>query len=262
MRHQLLAILLCGSALACASTPVRDPTSERALTSQQIESSKTVLDLADLSANPTHYTWFDFRPNVKKLILAGAPESEHVAILWYTVPDGRVGLHRHPKTESVYVIDGAQTDGKGTYAKGTVYFNPPGSGHEIKDSSGFFLLAYAAAPDFKNTSGLSEYTPLRIDTTDPASLRGASAPLAGSGVRTLDIALDGSGGMSGRLIELTLPDDRCEYVGNYLLVLAGRCRLSDTTLGEQSLIVAKGVKPESFQLSAAGGPCRALGVSF
>ena len=55
----------------------------------------------------------DFRPNVQKLILAGAPETEHIAILWYTVTDGGVGLHYHAKTESVYVIDGTQTDAKG-----------------------------------------------------------------------------------------------------------------------------------------------------
>lgn len=256
--RRLFPLLLC----ACAgATPApRDTTSEPALTAKQ--ASKMVLDLGDVAANPAHYTWFDFRPNVKKLILAGAPETEHVAILWYTVPDGRVGLHRHPKTESVYVIDGAQTDGKGTYGKGTVYFNPPGSGHEIKDSSGFFLLAYAAAPDFKNTSELTPYTPVRIDTTDPTTMRGAAVAPAGSGVRTLDVALDGSGGMSARWIELTLQDDRYEYVGNYLLVLDGSCQVGEATLGKQSLAVTPGVTPESFQLAAAAGPCRALGVSF
>jgi quercetin dioxygenase-like cupin family protein len=185
--RQLLVLLFC----ACASAvPSPATLGEPALTS------KTVLDLGDVTANPDHYGWFDFRPNVKKLILAGAPETEHVAILWYTAPGGRVGLHRHPRTESVYVIDGAQTDGKGTYSKGTLYFNPPGSAHEIKDSSGFFLLAYAAAPDFEDTGELAEYTPVRIDTGD-APLPGASLAPAGSGVRTLDIALDRSGGMSG-----------------------------------------------------------------
>ena len=254
MRHLLvLELLFC----ACASvTPPPSTTSEQAPTS------KTVLDLGDVTANPARYTWFDFRPNVKKLILAGAPETEHVAILWYTVPNGRVGLHRHPKTESVYVMAGAQTDGKGTYSQGTVYFNPPGSAHEIQDSSGFFLLAYAAAPDFEHTSELAQYTPVRIDTTDPTSMRGASLAPAGSGVRTLDVALDGAGGMSGRLIELTLPEDRYEYVGNYLLVLDGSCQLEHATLGKRSLAVTKGVKPETFQLATAGGPCRVLGVSF
>src|ERR1700712_5738755 len=73
-------------------------------------STKTVLDLTDVKTNPDKYTWFDFRPNIKKLILAGAAETEHIAILWYTVMDGGVALHYHSKTESVYVIDGTQTD--------------------------------------------------------------------------------------------------------------------------------------------------------
>src|SRR5438477_9009940 len=128
-------------------------------------SAATVLDLDDVKTNPGPYDWFDFRPNVKKLVLAGVPESEHVAILWYTITDGAVGLHYHAKTESVFVIDGTQTDGKGVYPTGTVYFNPPGSGHEIMHSSGFFLLAYAAPPDFANTSLIGEYTPIRIDTS-------------------------------------------------------------------------------------------------
>lgn len=251
--RRLLALLL----LACSSSA-----SPRSTTSEQALSSKTILDLQDVSANPAGYEWFDFRPNVKKLILAGAAETEHVAILWYTVPDGRVGLHRHAQTEAVYVIDGSQTDAKGTYATGTIYFNPPGSGHALEDSSGLFLLAYAAPPDFKDTASIVDYTPLRLDTTDPALLSDAAPPPAGSGVRTLDIALDSSGGMSGRLIELSSPEDRYEYVGNYLLVLEGTCQLSESALGKQSLVVARSVKPEPFAIAAAGGPCRLLGVSF
>ena len=82
----------------------------------------TVLDLNDLKKNPANHAWFDFRPNVKKLILAGDANSEHVSILWYTVANGSVGLHYHAKTESVYVIDGTQTDGKGTYPTASLYF--------------------------------------------------------------------------------------------------------------------------------------------
>src|SRR4051812_1799542 len=59
----------------------------------------TILDLNDLKKNPANYTWFDFRPNVKKLILSGDANSEHVSILWYTVANGSVGLHYHAKTE-------------------------------------------------------------------------------------------------------------------------------------------------------------------
>jgi hypothetical protein len=222
-----------------------------------------VLELADLTANPSHYEWFDFRPNVKKLILAGAPETEHVAILWYTVPDGHVGLHRHSKTESVYVIDGSQTDGKGAYPKGTVYFNPPGSGHEITNSSGFFLLAYAAPPDFAHTDDIAEYTPVRIDTADPQLMSAPETGTTGTGTHTVDIPLDSAGGMSGRFIEITSPEGRYEYLGNYLLVLGGSCQVSGVPLGKQALVVAKSVKPESFQVAApASSSCLALGVSF
>ena len=99
---------------------------------------ETVLDLDDVTTNPGGpYDWFDFKPNVKKLILAGAPETQHVAILWYTITEGAVGLHYHAKTESVFVIDGTQTDAKGVYPTGTVYFNPPGSGHEIMHTRDF-----------------------------------------------------------------------------------------------------------------------------
>src|SRR3954452_14402017 len=135
-------IVVCGlvGASACSSTD--DPVQPKEL------STATAFDLADVKANPGSYEFMDFKTNVKKLILAGAPETEHIAILWYTVTDGGVGLHYHAKTESVYVIDGTQTDAKGTYPTGTVYFNPPGSGHQITDSSGFFVLAYAAPPHF------------------------------------------------------------------------------------------------------------------
>lgn len=249
----LLALLL----LACSSqTPPRDTTGEQAL------SSRVLLDLAELQAAPARQEWFDFRPNVKKLILAGDAETEHVAILWYTVPDGRVGLHRHAKTESVYVIDGSQTDHKGTYGKGTLYFNPPGSGHELRDSSGLFLLAYAAPPDFADTAALADYTPLRLDTTDPELLSAAAPPAAASGVRTLELGLDPTGGMSGRVIELSRPGDRYEYVGNYLLVLDGTCQLPEGALGKQALVVARSLEPEPFHIISSGGPCRLLGVSF
>jgi ChrR Cupin-like domain len=251
-------VLLLVSGLGCtSSSPPRDTTSAAA------PSSKTVLDLADVTANPTHYEWFDFRPNVKKLILAGAPETEHVAILWYTVPDGHVGLHRHDKTESVYVIDGSQTDGKGVYPKGVVYFNPPGSGHEITNSSGFFLLAYSAPPDFKNTEAIGPYTPVRLDTADPKLMSAAETAPTSTGTHTVPIPLESSGGMSGRFIEITSPQDRYEYLGNYLLVLGGSCQVSGVPLGKQALVVAKSVKPESFQVAApAASTCLAMGVSF
>ncbi len=226
-------------------------------------SSKTVLDLNDVRASPAEYEWFDFRPNVQKLILSGAAETEHVAILWYTVTDGSVGLHYHSKTESVYVIDGTQTDAKGVYPTGTVYFNPPGSGHAIMQSSGFFVLAYASPPDFAGTDLIEEYTPLRVDTAAPDLMLTYPFEQLGAGLRAFEAPLSSAGGMSARFIELTPPVDEYEYVGNYLLVLDGSCDLAGRTFGADTLIVAKALEPEAFNVTATrGGPCLAMGVSF
>jgi len=225
-------------------------------------SAKTVLDLGDVKDNPGGYGWFDFRPNVQKLILSGAAETEHIAILWYTAKAGGVGLHRHSKTESVYVIEGSQTDAKGVYPTGTVYFNPPGSGHQITNSSGFFILAYASPPDFTNTALIDEYTPIRIDTKAPDFMNEHPFERKAS-MRTFAVPLDSGGGLSGKFIEVTSAEERHQYDGNYLLVLDGSCVIEGVPLGEQTLVVAKTVHPEPFTVSAAkGSTCLAMGVSF
>jgi hypothetical protein len=224
--------------------------------------SSTVLDVNDVKTNPEPYAWFDFKPNVKKLILAGAAETEHIAILWYTVADGGVGLHYHSKTESVYVIDGTQTDAKGVYTDGTVYFNPPGSGHQISDSSGFFLLAYAAPPDFANTDLIEPYTPVRIDTTDPDLTTTYDFSEEAAGVQTYVVPLVETGGLSSKLIETTSTTPM-SYEGNYLLVLEGSCDIEGVTLGQGKLVVAKALAPQSYAVSAsADSTCLAMGVSF
>jgi hypothetical protein len=256
----LAAVLACTA--ACSSD---DDSTDMTPELPDLEglSTKTELDLNDVKTNPEGYEWFDFRPNVQKLILSGAAETEHVAILWYTVTDGAVGLHYHSKTESVYVIDGTQTDAKGVYPTGTVYFNPPGSGHQISDSSGFFVLAYASPPDFMSTDLIEEYTPVRIDTADPELM--SSYPLADdeTGMRTFDVPLDTAGGMSGKFIEVTAADLDYEYVGNYVLVLEGSCDIEGKAFGPQMLVVAKELAPEPFNVAAsAGGSCLAMGVSF
>ncbi len=204
----------------------------------------TVLDLDALKADPDKYDWFDFRPNVLKLILAGAAETEHIAILWYTVEDGAVGLHYHSKTESVYVIDGTQTDAKDTYPTGTVYFNPPGSGHEISDSSGFFLLALCGPPDFMATDSIEEYEPIRIDTEDEDLTTEYPFEEAAADVSKFEVPLDAAGGMSAELIETSSGDDYA-FTGNYVLVLEGSCEVDGETYAEDMLVVTKDVEPHA-----------------
>jgi ChrR Cupin-like domain len=164
-------------------------------------SRSTVVDLNDLTTNPSNYDFFTFRPNLEKLILSGAPESEHISILWYTIPNGSVGRHYHAMTESVYAIDGTQTDAKGVYPTGSLYFNPPGSGHEISDSTGFFILAYASPPDFTNTALIEEYTPVQINTADPNLETTYAFETVQEGVSIYTIPLDPEGGMSSQFIK-------------------------------------------------------------
>jgi hypothetical protein len=225
-------------------------------------SASTVLSVDDVAATPEPYDWFDFRPNVKKLILAGAAETQHIAILWYTVTDGGVGLHYHSKTESVYVIDGTQTDAKGVYGDGTVYFNPPGSGHQITDSSGFFLLAYAAPPDFVSTNLIEAYTPVRIDTTDANLTTTYTFEQPATGVKTYAVPLVAQGGLSAEIIETTSAE-AWAFVGNYLLVLKGSCDIEGEAMAKGMLVVAKAIESQPYQVSAtAGATCLVMGLSF
>jgi hypothetical protein len=248
----------CGSGNDSSGTQAPSSSDVEALNSRA-----TILDLDDVKTNPDGYDWFDFRPNVEKLILSGAAETEHVAILWYTVMDGSVGLHFHSKTESVYVIDGTQTDAKGVYPTGTAYFNPPGSGHAIMNSSGFFILAYASPPDFAATDLIQEYTPLRIDTAASDLMSAYPFELEGTAVRKFDAPLNNEGGMSAQFIEITSPEEAYDFGGNYLLVLAGRCDIEGVAFGEQTLVVAKTIEPQPFKItSSENSSCLAMAVSF
>lgn len=222
----------------------------------------TILDLDDLKKNPGNYKWFDFRPNLKKLILSGDADTEHVSILWYTVTNGSVGLHYHAKTESVYVIDGTQTDAKGTYSTGTLYFNPPGSGHAIKDSSGFFILAYASPPDFANTAFIGEYRPVQVDTASADIERKYAFEETPGGARLHRFALDPKGGMSSELIHVPASGSHA-YRGNYLLTLKGSCEIAGRSFARGMLVVATTIQPQDYVVrSSQGASCLALGVSF
>ncbi|HEX4337345.1 MAG TPA: cupin domain-containing protein [Polyangiaceae bacterium] len=222
----------------------------------------TLLDLDDVKTNPSAYAFFDFKPNVKKLILTGAAETQHIAVLWYTTQDGGVALHYHSKTESVFVIDGTQTDAKGIYPTGTVYFNPPGSGHQITDSTGFFLLAYAAPPDFASTNLIEAYTPIRIDTTDANLTSTYPFEQKAAGVKTYSPGLVSTGGMSAELIETTSVTSY-PYQGNYVLVLEGSCDINGMTATKDKVVVTSTIEPQPYAVAAVTGEsCLAMGISF
>lgn len=225
-------------------------------------SRSTILNLNDLKTNPKNYNFFTFRPNLEKLILSGSAETKHISILWYTTPNGSVGQHYHSMTESVYTIEGTQTDAKGVYPTGSLYFNPPGSGHEISESSGFFILAYASPPDFANTDLIEEYTPIQINTADPNFESIYPFQNQQEGIWTYDIPLNPEGGMSSKFIKSESLEDY-QYEGNYLLVLKGSCNIDGSTFNENMLIVATTTERQIYKIKAdETNSCLALGLSF
>jgi hypothetical protein len=238
------------------SSPIALKNKQSALTKS------TIVDLKELTADPKKYDFFTFRPNLEKLILSGEPDTQHISILWYTIPNGSVGLHYHSMTESVYTIDGSQTDAKGVYPTGSLYFNPPESGHKVTNSTGFFILAYASPPDFSNTDKIKPYTPVQINTADPDLEKKYPFTYSQAGVKVYDVPLDPKGGMSSKIIKSTSLL-RYDYIGNYVLVLKGNCNINGRTFGKDMLVVAKKIETQAYSLSAtANDSCLALGVSF
>ncbi|NJL46948.1 MAG: hypothetical protein HC929_04900 [Leptolyngbyaceae cyanobacterium SM2_5_2] len=157
---------------------------------------------------------------------------------------------------------GSQTDAKGAYPTGSLYFNPPGSGHELSASSGFFLLAYASPPNFANTDLIQDYTPVHIDTAVPDLTALYPFEAAQAGISLYTVPLDPTGGISSQFIKSTSSESH-GYVGNYLLILEGSCTIDGTRFYKDMLIVATTVNPQSYQISVTKGQtCLALGLSF
>ena len=72
----------------------------------------------------------------------GAPG---IAVLRYQ-PGASVPLHMHPDVEMILVLDGEQTDEKGTYGPGDIVINPPGSQHSVVSEAGCVVLLMWSQP--------------------------------------------------------------------------------------------------------------------
>lgn len=83
--------------------------------------------------------WKPLRPGVDIHRLAGADGGPSVALLRYA-PGARVPAHRHAGFEVIYVLDGAQSDERGTYGAGTVVVNPRGGKHSVWSDGGCLVL--------------------------------------------------------------------------------------------------------------------------
>ncbi len=81
-----------------------------------------------------------FRPGAEIRHLAGDADRGPCAALLRYAPGASVPAHRHPGFEVIYVLDGAQSDERGTYAAGTLVINPPGGGHHVWSDEGCLVL--------------------------------------------------------------------------------------------------------------------------
>ncbi|WP_299649899.1 cupin domain-containing protein [uncultured Tateyamaria sp.] len=62
-----------------------------------------------------------------------------VALLRYAA-GARVPRHRHTGLETILVLEGEQSDERGTYSKGAFVLNPEGSTHSVWSKTGCVVL--------------------------------------------------------------------------------------------------------------------------
>jgi anti-sigma factor ChrR (cupin superfamily) len=72
-------------------------------------------------------------------IYNGTDGEPTVALLKYA-PGAGVPRHRHAGLETIFVLDGAQSDENGTYAKGSFVLNPVGTEHSVWSDEGCVVL--------------------------------------------------------------------------------------------------------------------------
>ena len=83
--------------------------------------------------------WQPFREGVEiSPIASGEPA---VALLRYA-PGAGVPRHRHPGLETILVLEGSQSDERGTYGPGALVLNPAGSEHSVWSTEGCVVLIH------------------------------------------------------------------------------------------------------------------------
>ncbi|MEL6523753.1 MAG: cupin domain-containing protein, partial [Pseudomonadota bacterium] len=78
-----------------------------------------------------------FRPGIDiSWLQKGEPG---IAVLRYQA-GAEVPLHAHPDTETILVLEGSQSDDRGTYQAGDLVINPKGSQHRVWSDYGCVVL--------------------------------------------------------------------------------------------------------------------------
>ncbi|MDF3070205.1 MAG: hypothetical protein K0R38_5806 [Polyangiaceae bacterium] len=90
---------------------------------------------ADISSLPFQ----ELRPGVDIHVLHEAPDGARAAVLRYR-PGAVVPSHRHEGYEYIYVLEGEQSDERGTYPAGTFVINEPGVAHQVSSQKGCVVL--------------------------------------------------------------------------------------------------------------------------
>jgi anti-sigma factor ChrR (cupin superfamily) len=96
-----------------------------------------IIDLVSHGWREAEFT--PFRAGVDICRLGGDPARASVALLRYA-PGASVPLHEHAGLETILVLDGTQSDERGTYATGSVVINPAGSRHRVWSDEGCVVL--------------------------------------------------------------------------------------------------------------------------
>jgi anti-sigma factor ChrR (cupin superfamily) len=97
-------------------------------------------DVAALAASPDALPWRPMRPGVEICRLYGeGPAGPGAALLRYA-PGGAIPSHTHVGHEQIFILNGSQTDERGSYGPGTLIVNPPGSSHAVTSPDGCVVL--------------------------------------------------------------------------------------------------------------------------
>lgn len=90
-------------------------------------------------ASLTDFKFEELRPGVDIHVLHDAADGARAAILRYA-PGAQVPAHRHEGYEYIYVIEGEQSDERGSYGAGAFVVNEPGMAHSVSSKSGCTVL--------------------------------------------------------------------------------------------------------------------------
>lgn len=89
---------------------------------------------------PAQLRWEPLRTGVEVAWLYREPDDGPAAAYLRYAPGARVPAHEHTGYETILVIAGAQSDGRGRYPAGTLAVNPPGSRHAVWSDEGCTVL--------------------------------------------------------------------------------------------------------------------------